>query len=71
MGEGEIRSAYKILVGKSEGNRSVERTGSGCENNIKMNLRETVCEGVDWIHLAQDKVQCFTLVNTVMNLQVL
>jgi hypothetical protein len=24
--------------------------------NIKINLKEEVCEGVDWIHLAQDRV---------------
>jgi hypothetical protein len=34
-----------------------------------MDLRETVWEGVDWMHLAQDKDPLQALVNTVMNLQ--
>jgi len=36
-----------------------------------MDLREIGWEGVDWIHLAQDRDQWQDLVNTVMNLQVL
>jgi hypothetical protein len=36
-----------------------------------MHLEETVCEVVDWIHLPQDGVQWWALVNTVMNLRVL
>jgi hypothetical protein len=34
-----------------------------------MNLEEGVCEGVDWIHLAQARVQ-WGAENTVMNLRV-
>jgi hypothetical protein len=33
-----------------------------------MNLKETGCEGVGWIHLAQDRVHWQVLVNMVMNL---
>jgi len=40
------------------------------EDNIRMDLREIGCEGVDWIHLIQDRVQWWALVNTVMNLRV-
>jgi hypothetical protein len=35
-----------------------------------MNLREIKWGGIDWIDLAQDRVQCRALNNTVMNLQV-
>jgi hypothetical protein len=35
-----------------------------------MYLRETGCEGMHWIHLAQDKDQLRDLVKTVMNLRV-
>jgi hypothetical protein len=35
-----------------------------------MGLKETGCEDVEWIHLAQDRVVCHVLVNVVMNLQV-
>jgi hypothetical protein len=35
-----------------------------------MDLRETVWNGMDWIHLAQDKYKWRALVNTVMKLRV-
>jgi hypothetical protein len=35
-----------------------------------MNLRETGWEGVDWIHLAEERDQWWAVVNTVMNLQI-
>jgi hypothetical protein len=31
-----------------------------------MDLKETGCEDVDWIHLTQDTVQWLALANTVM-----
>jgi hypothetical protein len=37
---------------------------------IKMCIKE-VCGGVNWMHLAQDAVQWWALVNTVMNFRVL
>jgi hypothetical protein len=36
---------------------------------IRMELREIEWEGVDWMHLAQDRDQWRTVVNTVMKLQ--
>jgi hypothetical protein len=39
-------------------------------DNIKMDLREIVWDGVDWIDMAQDRDQWRTLVNTVMKLRV-
>jgi hypothetical protein len=35
-----------------------------------MDLREIGWEGVDWMHLAQDRDQKRVVVNTVMNLRV-
>jgi hypothetical protein len=35
-----------------------------------MDLKEIACEGVDWIHPAQDMSQWHALVNMVMNLSV-
>jgi hypothetical protein len=39
------------------------------ENNIKMNLTEIWCEDIDWIQLAQDKIQWQNFVNTMKNLR--
>jgi hypothetical protein len=36
--------------------------------NIKINPTETGYVEVDWIHLAQDRDQCWELVNTAINL---
>jgi hypothetical protein len=60
---GETRNAYRILVGKPEGKRPLERPRRRWVDNIKM-------DGVDWIELAQDRDQWRALVNTVMNLRV-
>lgn len=38
-------------------------------DNIKMDLKETGWDGMDWIHLAQDRDQWWTLVNTAMTLR--
>jgi hypothetical protein len=67
---GETRNSYKILVGKPEGEKPLESHRRSWEDNIRMDLRETECGGVDWIHLAQNRDQWWALVNTVMNLQV-
>jgi hypothetical protein len=40
------------------------------EDNIRMDLRETGWEGVDWIHLAQERDKWQALVNTVTNLRI-
>jgi hypothetical protein len=39
----------------------------GWEDNMKMDLREIGIDGVNWIGLAQDRVQWRAFVNTVMN----
>jgi hypothetical protein len=67
---GERRNTYRILVGKPEGRRPLGRPTHGWENNIKMDLREIVWGGMDWIDLAQDRHQRRALLNTVMNLRV-
>jgi hypothetical protein len=67
---GEKRNAYSILVGKPEGKRPLRRPRSRWVDNIKIDLRELGWDGVDWIDLAQDRVQWRAVVNTVMNLRV-
>jgi len=57
-------------VGKPEGKRPFGRHRRRWENNIKMDLQEVGCGGMDWIELAQDRDRWRELVNAVMNLQV-
>jgi hypothetical protein len=66
----EKRNAYRILVGKPEGERPLGRPRRMWVDNIKMDLREIGCDGMDWIDLAQNRDQGRALVNTVMNLRV-
>jgi hypothetical protein len=63
---GEVRGAYRLLVGRPEG----RRPGRRWEDNIKMDLSEMGFGDVDWIHWAQDRERWRALVNTVMNLRV-
>jgi hypothetical protein len=66
----ENRNVYRVLVGKPEEKRPLGRHRLRWDDNIKINLRETGWCSMDWIHLAQDRVQWRALVNTVMNLRV-
>jgi hypothetical protein len=66
---GEKKNAYRILVGKPEEKR-LGRPRRRWVDNIKIDLREIGWDGVDWIHLAQDRDEWRALVNTVMNLRV-
>ena len=68
MGEG--RGVYKVLVGKSEGKRPLGRPRRKWEDNIKMDLQEVGCGGMEWIEVAQDRDRWRALVNAVMNLQI-
>jgi hypothetical protein len=67
---GEKRTAYRILVGKTEGKRPLGRPRRRWVDNIKMDLRGMGWNGVVWIDLTQDRDQWRALVNTVMNLRV-
>jgi hypothetical protein len=47
-----MRTTHKILVRGLEEKRPFNRLGCRWEANIKMDLKEKVCEDVDSIHLA-------------------
>jgi hypothetical protein len=59
-------NVYFILVDKPEGKRPLRRLWHRWEDSIRMDIREMRWDGVDWIHLAQDRNQWRALVNTVM-----
>jgi hypothetical protein len=50
-------------VGKPEIRRPLERHRRRCEDNIKSDLREMGCGGMDLFDLAVDKDNCWAVVN--------
>ena len=67
---GEDREVYRVLVGKPEKKRPLERPRHRWVDNIRMDLQDVGCGHVDWIGLAQDRDRWCTLVSAVMNLGV-
>jgi hypothetical protein len=65
MGREEACTGF--LVGKPEGKRPLGIPRCRWEDNIKMDLQEVGCRGMDWIGLAQDRESWRALVNAVMN----
>jgi hypothetical protein len=66
----EKRDTYRVLVGKPEGKRPLERPRRRREDNIKMDRREIKWGSMDRINRAHDCDQWWALVNTLMNLRV-
>jgi len=60
----------QVFVGKPEGKRPRRRPRGRWENNVKMDLQEVGCWGMDWIELAQDRDRWRALVTAVINLRV-
>jgi hypothetical protein len=56
---GEKRNAYRLLVEKPEGKRSLGRPKHRFDNNIRLDLVEVRWGYVGWIDLAQDKLLNF------------
>jgi len=68
MGDG--RGMYRVLVGNPEGKRPLGRLKHRWDNNIKIDIQEVGCGGMDWIDTAWDRDRWWAFVNTVMNLWV-
>jgi len=59
-----------VLVEKPEGKRRLGRLRRRWEDNMKLDLQEVECGGMDWIELARNRGSWRALVNAVMNLRV-
>ena len=66
----ERRGVYRLLLGKPDGKRPLGKPRRKWEDNIKMDVQEVECGGMDWIELAPDRDRWRALVNAVMNLRV-
>jgi hypothetical protein len=66
---GEERVVHTVLVGKPERKRPLGRPRRTWEDNIKMDLQEVGCGGMDWIGLVQERDRLRAIVNAVMNLR--
>jgi hypothetical protein len=64
------RGSYKVLVGKPEVKRPLGRPRHRWDVNIKMDLKEVRCRGMDWFDVGQDRDRWRALVNVVVNLRV-
>jgi hypothetical protein len=60
---GERRNVYRLLVGKPEGKKPLERPRRRWIDNIKKDLLERGLSVVDWIGLVQDRYRWRALVN--------
>ena len=63
------RGVYRALMAKPLGRRPLWRPRCRWEDNIKIDLQNVGCGGIDWIKLAHDRDIWRALVNAVMNLQ--
>jgi hypothetical protein len=68
--DGRYKRIY-IFLGKAESKRRFGRPRRRWEGNIRMDLIRVIgWEGVDWIHLAQDRDQWWAVLNTTINFKV-
>jgi hypothetical protein len=67
---GEKRGVYRVLVGKPEGKGPLGRDKHKWEDDIKMDIQEVGCGGVDWTVMAQVRDRLRALVNGGLQLRV-
>jgi hypothetical protein len=70
VGMGERRGVCRVLMGKPEGKRPLERPRHRWKDNIKMDLQDVGLGDMDWIDLAQGRGRWWAPVNVLINSQV-
>jgi hypothetical protein len=58
---GKVRNAYTVLAGKPQGKRSLRKPRHRWVNSIKMDVKEIGYGSINYIDLAQDMDQWWTL----------
>jgi hypothetical protein len=58
------KNTCKLIVGKPERKRPIGRPRHRRLDSFNTDFKETWCEDVYWIQLAQDKIQWWEVVNT-------
>ena len=66
----DVSRVHRVLVGKPEGKRPLERPRRGWEDYIKMDVQEVGGGGGDWMELARDRDRWRALMNAVINFRV-
>ena len=66
----EVRSAFKILTGKSTGKRPLGRPRRRWEDNIRMDLEKIGINAGNWVDSAHDRDYWRALVNAALSLRV-
>ena len=70
MGEVRCVQGFGVWWGNLRERDHLEEPGVHANHNIKMELQEVGCEGLDWINLVQDRDRWRALVNAIMSLWV-
>ena len=66
---GDTRVAYRTLVGRPDGKKTLGRIGVDGDN-IKIRFQEVGLRSMEWIDLAQDRERWRAVVDAVMNFPV-
>jgi hypothetical protein len=67
---GDMSDVYRALARTPGGKRPLRRLRLRWENNIKVDIREVGCGGMDWVDVTQDRDRWRALVNAEMKLRV-
>jgi len=62
-----VSHRYSAVVKTPAQNCAREMRRLRREDNIKLNLRELLCEGVDCTHVAVDRVEWWVILNVAVN----